>query len=155
MQNPASVAGVKTETAEEEIRRVVTESQLYETLFIYGNPAGFDKGKLLEYWVPESKGGKAIVQVQNAVRRLLDRRWHYSKESKNEEFVIRSITFFAPGDVADVTTRERWYVPMVDEQGRLVKDREATLEYSIRYRVVKIDGRWLLLLNSTPYRDRN
>src|SRR5438132_80615 len=107
---------------EEEIRRLVTDSQFEETLGYYVNPSAFDKTSLTRFFVSEDKGGKAVVQVENSIRRLLDKHWHYAKESANEQFEIRSITIFAPGDVADVRTRERWYVPMVDEQDRLVKD---------------------------------
>src|SRR2546423_1234679 len=87
---------------EEAIRKVVTDSQFNETLVIYVNPTDFDKNLLTKYWVPESKGGEAIVQVENSVRRLLDKHWHYAKESANEQFEIRSIQIFPPGDVAEV-----------------------------------------------------
>src|ERR1051326_1503918 len=70
-------------TDEEQIRKVVTESQFKETLVIYVNPASFDRELLIKYWVPEVKGGKAIINVQNAVRRLIDHKWHYANESAN------------------------------------------------------------------------
>src|SRR5262245_22074052 len=70
-----------SETHEEQIRRVLRESQFAETLYIYQFPKDFDREILEKYWVPENKGGKAIVQVLDSVRRLLDRRWHYSKDS--------------------------------------------------------------------------
>jgi hypothetical protein len=132
---------------------VVKDSQFNEILLVYVFPSTFDKALLAKYWVPESKGGKAIIQVENSVRRLLDRRWHYAKESANEQFDIRSIVVFAPGDVADVRTRERWYVPMTDEEGRLVKERDSILEFPCTYRLLKIDGRWLIQKSSCPYRE--
>jgi hypothetical protein len=142
------------EPDEEQIRRVIRESQFNETLVIYVNPKTFDQALLTKYWVQEEKGGRAIIQVKHSVRRLLDRRWHYSVESANEEFEILSIKIFPPGDVADVRTRERWYVPMVDDQERIVKEKDPILEYPVFYRLLKIEGKWMLQLNSTP-RPRN
>jgi len=142
------------ESDDEQIRRVLTDSQFIETLIIYVNPANFDKTLLTKYWVPENKGGKAIVQVENSVRRLLDKGWHYAKESANEQFEIRSVTIFPPGDVADVRTRERWYVPMVDKDGNIVRERDAVLEYpAVTYRLVKMDGKWLVQKSSAIYHD--
>lgn len=142
-------------TDEEEIRRVVTDSQFNETISIYGNPANFDKSLLTKYWVPENKGGEAIIEVENSVQRLLTKHWHYSKESANEKFEIRSIQISPQGDVAEVKTRERWHVPMVDDEGNLVKERESTLEYPVKYTLRKINGKWLIQKNSGPYRDRD
>lgn len=141
------------ETPEEAIRRVVRDSQYNETLVIYVYPSNFDQALLSEYWVPEDKGGKAILQVENSVRRLIDNGWHYAKESANERFEITSVTIFAPGDVADVRTRERWNLRLVDENGWLVKDRDSILEYPVTYRVLKIDGKWMIQKSSTPYHD--
>lgn len=138
---------------EEEIRRVVTDSQFNEMLIIYVNPATFDRRLLTKYWVPENKGGEAMVKVQSSVRRLLNKRWHYDKESANEQFTIRNIKIFPPGDVAEVRTRERWYVPMVDDEERLVMARSSVLEFSVEYRLLKVDGRWLVQNSSGPYRE--
>jgi hypothetical protein len=140
---------------EEEIRRVVTDSQFNEMLVIYVNPKTFDQALLAKYWVPENRGGQAVVKVQSSVQRLLDKKWRYANDSANELFEIRDVRIFPPGDMAEVRTRERWYVPMVDEQGRLVQARDSVLEFPVRYRLLKIDGRWLLLTSSAAYRDRD
>jgi hypothetical protein len=140
----------ESETDEQQIRRILKDCQVAETLFIYEYPKDFDKELFAKFWVPESKGGKAIAQVEESVRRLIDKHWHYSKDSANEEFEIVSIKIFPEGDVADVRTRERWYVPMVDDQERIVKEKSPILEYPVFYRLLKIDGKWLLQINSTP-----
>lgn len=139
--------------AKEEIRRVVTDSQLNETLKIYVYPSNFDRSLLGRYWVPESKGGKAIVKIENSVRRLVDRGWHYDKESANEKLDILSIKVWPQGNVADVRTHERWYVPMVDAEGMPVKDREPFLEYSCTYRLLRVDGKWLIMTTTVPYHE--
>lgn len=140
---------------EEEIRRAVTDSQFHEMLIIYVNPKTFDQALLAKYWVPENRGGQAIVKVQSSVQRLLDKKWRYANDSANELFEIRDIRIFPPGDVAEVRTRERWYVPMIDEHGRLVRERDSVLEFPVRYRLLKKDGRWLILTSSAAYRDRD
>ena len=152
---PAARVAQNTNDDEEEIRRVVTDSQFNETLIIYVNPKTFDKALLTKYWVPESKGGQAIVKVTGSVQRLLDKNWRYADDSVNEQFEIRSVRIFPPGDVAEVRTRERWYVPTIDAEGRLVKERESTIEFPVRYRLLKIDGRWLIQSSSASYRDRD
>ena len=140
----------ETETDEQQIRRVLRESQFAETLYVYESPNEFDDEVLSRYWVPANKGGKAIGQVLDSVRRLVDRKWHYSKDSANEEFVIVSVKIYPEGDVAEVRTRERWYLPMVDEHEHIVKERDPILEYQVIYRLLKMDGKWLLQSNSTP-----
>src|SRR5439155_819405 len=137
------------ETDEEQIRRIVRDSQFNETLGIYENPSTFDKTLLTTYWLPEGKGGKAIVQVEESIRRLLEKHWRYSKDSANEMFEIRSVKIY-PDGVAEVRTRERWYLPVVDEQDHIVTQRDPILDYQVVYRLVKVDGNWLLLSNSTP-----
>lgn len=141
------------ESDKEEIRKVVNDSQLNEMLVIYVSPSSFDKSLLTKYWVPENKGGKAIIQVESSVRRLVDRGWHYDKESANEQLDIWSMIVFAPGDVADVRTRERWYAPMVDEEGRIVKERDSILAFPCTYRLLKIGGKWLIQKSSCPYHE--
>lgn len=151
-----SASSVQTDPSDEEqIRKVVTDSQFNETLIIYVNPATFDKDLLTKYWVPESKGGEAIVKVESSVQRLLSKRWHYSKDSANEVFEIRSLKIFPPGDVAEVRTYERWYVPTVDEEGKLVKERNSIIEYPVTYRLLKIEGKWLVMKSSARYNETN
>lgn len=138
---------------EEEIRRVVYDSQFAETLVIYGNPKNFDRSLLTQYWVPVEKGGKALEKVLNAVRRLVRDNHHYSKDSENELFDIRSIRISPEGDRAEVRTRERWYLLLVDENEKRVKGRDPVFEYPVRYTLIKMDGRWLIETNSGPYRE--
>jgi hypothetical protein len=149
-----SRTSVQTSSAdEEEIKRVVHDSQFAETLVIYGNPKNFDRSLLTQYWVPVEKGGKALEAVLNAIRRLVRDNQHYSKESENELFDIRSVRIEPDGNSAVVRTRERWYVLLVDENEKRVKGHNPVLEYPVRYTLIKMDGRWLIETNSTKYRD--
>lgn len=139
------------EAEQEQIRTVLRDCQFEETLDVYGNPKDFDESILTRCFVPETKGGKAVVQVENSVQRLLEKGWHYStKKSANEEFVFLEVKIFPQGNVAEVRTRERWYLLMVDEQDHIVIEREPRMEYEVTYRLVKMDGKWLIQSNSTP-----
>src|SRR5215467_88299 len=108
---------------EQEVKRVVTESQVYETLTIYTDPKSFDSSQLAEYWVPEQLGGKEIKVVQTAVNHLLEQGWRYEKGSRVELFQFRYIKVFAPGDHAEAGTIERWYIPTCREDGSRVLDK--------------------------------
>lgn len=147
-------AVVQTSSAdEEEIRRVMRDSQSTETLVIYGNPKNFDRSLLTQYWVPVEQGGKALQKVLDSVRRLVRNNWHYSKDSENEVFDIRSIRILPEGDKAEVRTHERWYLVLVDENEKRVKGRTPILEFAVRYTLVKMGGKWLIETSSAPYRD--
>lgn len=138
-----------------EVERVVRESQLFETLTLYTNPKSFDKEQLSKYWVPVEQGGEAIKQVEVNVRNLLDLHQHYGKESKNEVFDIISLTINQDHDYADVVTRERWYIPLYDENEKRVTTREPYYEANpIYYTLRKIEGRWLIQSNSTRSRKK-
>jgi hypothetical protein len=136
---------------EEEVRRVVKESQFFETLTVYTKPKTIDPGQLNEYWVPVEQGGKEIEQVQASIGRLLSKGWHYGPESKSELFEFRYVRIFDPGDSAEAGTIERWYVPTHNEDGSLVADRNVHIgPLQIDYKLRKINGAWLIQENTTP-----
>lgn len=138
-----------------EIERVVRESQLLETLTFYTNPKSFDKDQLSKYWVPIDQGGKAITKVEANVRNLLTNKLHYGKESRNVVFDFLSVDINPARNYADVETRERWYIPLYDENEVRVADREPYYEGNpIDYSLRKIEGRWLIQSNSTPSRKK-
>jgi len=141
------------ETEQQQIRTVLRDCQFEETTAVYEHPKDFDSSIFTRCFVPETKGGKAVVQVQNSVQHLLDKGWHSSaKESKSEAFVFLEVKIFPQGDVAEVITHERWYLLMVDERERIVIEIEPRMEYDVTYRLVKIDGKWLIQSNTTPRR---
>jgi hypothetical protein len=138
-----------------EVERVIRESQLFETLTLYTNPKSFDKDQLSKYWVPIDQGGEAIKQVEANVRNLLNKRQHYGKESKNVTLAILSVDINPARDYADVQTRERWFIPLYDENEVRVPNRPPYYEGNpIDYTLRKIEGRWLIQSNSTPSRGK-
>jgi DNA-binding winged helix-turn-helix (wHTH) protein len=136
---------------EVEVKRVVRESQMYETLAIYTNPKVFDRSDLSKYWVPVEQGGKEIKAVEAAIDRLLSQGWHYGPDSRSDLFEFRYVRILAPGDIAEVGTIERWHVPTLKDDGSPVLERNVNLgPQQIDYRLKKISGVWLIQDNTTP-----
>ena len=136
---------------EEAVKKVVKDSQLLETLGFYEHPEQFDAELLKKYWLPEESGGKAIAEVHKSIKRLLEKKYHYGSESKNEVFEIRTVRIFSPRDYAEVSTVEQWFVPIYNEDGSREINRNARLgPYTVDYTLHKIEGVWLLEENSTP-----
>jgi hypothetical protein len=152
--NTNSLAQEKTSSNgdEEEVRNVVRESQLYEMLVIYTNPRSFNKSMLDKYWVSANEGGKAAELIEASVRNLVNQGLSYGKESILEGFQIHKVNISPSGDRAEVETQESWYVPLYDERGRWVAGQSPSLALKPEYTLVKINGRWLILESSVPYR---
>lgn len=134
-----------------ELRRVVKESQFFETLTIYGDPKSFDRSQLLKYWLPAEQGGKEITQVEAAIERLLSKGLHYGSESRAEMFEFRYVRILEPGDHAVVGTTERWYIPTYDSNDNRVLDRNVYLGPNLMdYKLRKVNGSWLIEETTVP-----
>ena len=135
---------------EEKIRHIVKESQLYITLQAYRDPNNIDKGKLQEYLVPDSA---EAATVQKIIDRFTSQNIRYGDESKNEGFEVTSVTVFSPGDTAEATTIEGWYVPAY-RNGQRDQDRKALLgPYRLTYQLRKMqDKKWRVEHSTTPVR---
>jgi len=143
---------VHATTPEQQVRQAVYDSQVFETTTIYGKPKAFNRSQLSKYWVPIEQGGRAVPKIEAAVQRQLKRGVHYGSESKVETFDFIFVKILPPGDYAEVRTRERWYVPVFREDGTRVTDRAPYLgPYEVDYTLRKINGRWLIQSNGTPY----
>jgi DNA-binding winged helix-turn-helix (wHTH) protein len=134
-----------------EVKRVVRESQIYETLTIYTDPKSFDRSQLAQYWVPADLGGKEVKAVDAAIDRLLQKGWRYEKGSRLELFEFRYVKILAPGDHAELGTIERWYLPTCREDGSRVLDKNVYLgPQAIDYKLRKINGKWLIDETTVP-----
>lgn len=141
---------VKSPADEAAIKRVLRDSQVYETLTLYVDPSKFDPSKLNEYWLPEERGGREIVEVRASVRRLFQEGRRYGPESRLERFDFTYVKVYAPGDYAEAGTIERWYLPLY-QGGKIVPDRNVFLgPYSVDYTLRKVSGRWLIERTTTP-----
>jgi DNA-binding winged helix-turn-helix (wHTH) protein len=135
---------------EADVKRVVKDSQVFETLTLYTNPEAFNDTQLKQYWLTTELGGKEIVEVKASIERLRSRGRHYGMESRLERFDFTYVRIFAPGDHAEVGTIERWYLPLY-ENGQPVPNRNVYLgPYSVDYTLKKVGGVWLIEKTTTP-----
>jgi DNA-binding winged helix-turn-helix (wHTH) protein len=140
---------------EAEVKRVVRESQVFETLTLYTKPESFEPGQLEKYWLPEDLGGQEISRVEAAVQRLRQKDQRYGLESRLERFDFTYVRIFAPGEYAEAGTMERWYVPLY-ENGKPVLNRNVYLgPYTVDYTLRKVKGVWLIEKNTTPRPHQN
>lgn len=139
-----------TPAEEAELRRVVRESQMLEFLTFYKRPDKVDKEALRTYWLSAELGGREIVNVEESLDRLLRRGWRYGQESQAEQFAIVSVRALEV-DLAEVRTRERWFLPLYDKQGRRVPGKNDYFgPYDAAYTLRKVDGKWLIAQSTTP-----
>jgi DNA-binding winged helix-turn-helix (wHTH) protein len=141
---------------EEQVKHVVQESQVVETLQIYTNPEGFDLGLLRKYWLSEEEGGIEIINVKNTIQRLRCEGTRYGAESKLEWFKFREIKISALGfgSSAVVETDEYWYLPKYDKNGDRIPIEEKNLfmRTSPKYELQKKAGNWLIVRSGVPRR---
>ena len=141
---------VKSPSDEAEIRRIVLESQNYETLEAYGNPQAFDERRLEEYFLSAEQGGKEPTKIKDAVKNLIRKGTRYGSEATNERFNFISVNVFSPRDYAEVQTDESWYVPAYKTDGTRDPNTNIRVQGKNNYFLKKINGRWLIEENSTP-----
>jgi DNA-binding winged helix-turn-helix (wHTH) protein len=139
---------------EAEIRHVIQDSQIVETLQIYTNPAGFDKGLLGEYWVSEEQGGVEITKVKATVDKLLCEGTRYGKDAKLEHFRFRyvRVSSFGFGKTAFVGTDESWYLPKYKQDGGRAPQEEKNvyMKTTPDYELHKVNGKWLIMHSGVP-----
>lgn len=135
---------------ERKIKRVVEESQKFESLVLYSNPQSFQDAQLAAYWTPQIdfNSDYDIKKIRAGVQRLVDENKYYGKESKCEQFDFQSIEIKETGDFAIVKTLEKWFIAEYLKDGTLLKNKTIG-PYFVVYTVRKIDGRWLVEKSST------
>jgi|GEM_PF-1416025 len=135
---------------EDEIRRVVKDSQLYESLVLYKNPSAFREEDLDQYWTSELDIGSNYDRrrIREAVKKLVDEGRRYGDETKCEQFDFQSVEINKAGDMAIVKTLEKWFVAVYFADGTLQRNRYVG-PYFVSYILRKIDGRWLIEKSNT------
>jgi len=135
---------------EQKIKRVVEESQKFESLVLYANPQSFEDARLAAYWLPETdfNADFDIKKIRAGVQRLKDEGKYYGKESKCEQFEFQSIEINETNDFAVVKTLEKWFVAEYQKDGTLLKNKTVG-PYFVIYTVRKIDGQWLVEKSNT------
>jgi DNA-binding winged helix-turn-helix (wHTH) protein len=135
---------------EQKIKRVVEESQKFESLVLYNNPQSFEDAQLAPYWMPQTdfNADFDIKKIRAGVQRLANEGKYYGKESKCEQFEFQSIEINQTGDFAVVKTLEKWFIAEYLKDGTLLKNKTVG-PYFVIYTVRKIDGQWLVEKSNT------
>jgi DNA-binding winged helix-turn-helix (wHTH) protein len=135
---------------EEEIRRVVKESQLHESLVIYKNPSLFNEATLDKYWTSELdiNANYDRNRIRDAVKKLNDEGRRYGDETKCEQFEFQSVEINRDKNFAVVKTLEKWFIAVYFNDGTLQKNRYVG-PYFVSYILRKIDGQWLIEKSTT------
>lgn len=132
-----------------EVRRVVRESQLFESLVLYKNPAAFKESDLDRYWTTELDvtSNYDRAKIRDSVTKMIAEKRRYGDESKCEQFDFQSVEINKEGDTAIVKTLEHWFISVYKEE-ELLRNREVG-PYFVSYILKKIDGRWLIEKSTT------
>ena len=135
---------------EQEIRRVVEDSQKFESLVLYENPTEFDEVQLTKYWLPDTdfNADFDIREVRKGVQRLIDEGRYYGKETKPEQFEFQNVDINNSNDFAVVKTLEKWFIVEYRKDGTLLKTKKVG-PYFVSYILRKVDGRWLIEKSNT------
>lgn len=135
---------------ENEVRRVVRESQMFESLNLYANPAGFIETDLDRYWTSEFDGEANYDRgrIRQTVSKLAVEGRRYGEGSKCEIFDFQTVEINSNNDRASVRTFEKWLLADYSVDGNLLKVKTVG-PYFVDYLLRKIDGRWLVEKSTT------
>ena len=135
---------------EEEIKREIKESQLYESLVLYKNPAAFREEMLDKYWLTEADVNINTDRnrIREAVQKLNTEGRRYGEETKCEQFEFQSIEINQNKDFAVVKTLEKWFIAIYFNDGSLQKNKTVG-PYFVSYLLRKNGGEWRIEKSTT------
>lgn len=135
---------------QDEIRRLINDSQRFESLVAYRNPSNVEEAKLREYWLDSSEIGTEVdlAKVRAGIARLVRDGRYYGPETRCEQLEIQSIDINAAHDLATVKTLERWFIDERLKDGRVFANKTVG-PYFVFYIVRKVDGRWKIERSNT------
>ena len=139
-----------SESNEEKIRQVVKESQMFESLVIYKNPASFNESDLDKYWTKELETGTNYdrQRIRESIKKLNAEGRRYGSETKCEQFEFQSVEINQDKNFAVVKTLEKWFIAVYFNDGTLQKNKYVG-PYFVSYILRKVDGRWLIEKSNT------
>lgn len=134
----------------QEVRQVVKDSQLYESLVLYKNPSTFKETDLDKYWTTELdlNSNYDRSKIRTAVEKLINDGRRYGDETKCEQFEFQSVEVSVDDATAVVKTLEKWFIAEYRTDGTLLKNKNVG-PYFVSYVLRKIDGRWLIEKSNT------
>jgi DNA-binding winged helix-turn-helix (wHTH) protein len=134
----------------EEVRKVVKESQLFESLVLYKSPVAFKEEQLDRYWTTELDLNTNYdrKRIRDAVSKLVREHRRYGDGTRCEQFDFQNVEINSAGDMAVVKTLEKWFVSDYTTDGALLKNSYIG-PYFVSYVLRKVDGRWLIEKSTT------
>lgn len=138
------------EDEEENIRKIVKESQLYESLVLYKNPAAFTEIDLDKYWTSELNVNSNYdrQRIRDSVKKMVAEGRKYGNETKCEQFEFQSVEINEDKNFAVVKTLEKWFIAIYSTDGVLQKNKHVG-PYFVSYTVRKVNGQWLIEKSNT------
>ncbi len=136
------------ENDDKEIRRIVKESQMHETLILYKNPASFTEESMDKYWTADINANYDRQRIRESVKKLNDEGRRYGGETKCEQFEFQSVEINQDKNLAVVKTLEKWFIAVYFNDGTLQKNRYIG-PYFVSYILRKADGKWLIEKSNT------
>lgn len=140
---------------EEAITKLVRESQLYESLVLYADPASYDESQMDAFWTAEVgvSTNADRRRIREAVKKMQVEGRRYGPETRCEQLDFQSIEVNKEGDFALVRTLEKWFVAEYGRDGNLLKNKFIG-PYFVSYAVKKDGGRWLIEKSTTARTNR-
>ena len=134
---------------EDQIRKVVKDSQIYESLVLYKSPSTFREEDLDRFWSRNSMNIPISIacRIRDSVKKLVAEGRHYGDETKCEQFEFQSVEI-SNNNQAVVKTFEKWFISVYLSDGTLQRNRYVG-PYFVSYVLRKVDGRWLIEKSST------
>jgi DNA-binding winged helix-turn-helix (wHTH) protein len=139
---------------EDKVRRVVKDSQMFESLVLYQSPTSFDENQLKEYWVDESHNNDLdVAKIRKGVKNLFEKGIHYGRESKCEKFDFVSVDVNETENFAVAKTIEEWFIARYRTDGTFLEYKTIG-PYAVTYNLRKLNGKWLIEKSSTARASR-
>lgn len=139
-----------SESDKQNIKRVVEESQKYESMVLYNAPVSVKDEQLSQYWLigNEFESELDVNKIRAGVERLIREEKYYGNETKCERFEIQSVEINDEEDFATVKTLEKWFIAEYLNDGTLFRNKTVG-PYFVNYSLRKKDGRWLIEKSTT------
>lgn len=139
-----------SENDEQIIKRVVEDSQKYESMVLYNAPASVKDEHFSRYWLTndEFESEFDVKKVRGGVERLIREGKYYGSETKAEQFEIQSVEINNKQNFATVKTLEKWFIAEYKNDGTLLRNKTVG-PYFVTYFLKKRDGNWLIEKSTT------
>ncbi|QQS32658.1 MAG: winged helix-turn-helix domain-containing protein [Acidobacteriota bacterium] len=134
----------------EDVKRVVKDSQMFESLVMYRDPSDFTEEMLDRYWLSESEGQANFdrSRIRQTVKKLLAEGRYYGEQTECLTFEFDKVELNNGRDAATVRTFEKWSLDDITKDGNISR-KKTVGPYFVDYVLRKVNGRWLIERSTT------